>query len=282
MDILNVIVWLPLAIGLLAFLMPRRLAGWWTVAGALASLVLSVGPDRRLRDRRGRPPARRLATSWIPELGVRYELGVDGISLFMILLTAIGWLAAAAYSAFQGPDRERTYFFMLGVAQTATVGAFLAQDLLLFVLFFDLMLIPFYFLFGGWGAGDRADRVSGDDQDDRLHADRLAADAGRRDRDRGAQRRRRRRAQLLDRDASRARPAARLAAVDLLVLRGRLPGQDAGLPRPRLDAGRLPGRAAAGAGAAQRRPLQGRAPTASSASSCRSSPTRRSSTRRSC
>ena len=50
------------------------------------------------------------------------------------------------------PDRPKTYFLMLGVAETATLGAFLAQDLLLFVLFFDLMLIPFYFLFGGWGA----------------------------------------------------------------------------------------------------------------------------------
>ncbi len=53
---------------------------------------------------------------------------------------------------------------MLGIAETATLGAFLAQDLLLFVLFFDLMLIPFYFLFGSWG--DRAPRaqVGGDDQ----------------------------------------------------------------------------------------------------------------------
>src|ERR671919_322004 len=47
------------------------------------------------------------------------------------------------------------YFFMLGLAQTATLGAFLAQDLLLFVLFFDLMLVPFYFLIGAWGGENR-------------------------------------------------------------------------------------------------------------------------------
>ena len=73
----------------------------------------------------------------------------------MILLTAIGWLAANIYSAFQLPDRARTYFFQMGLAQTAVIGAFTAQDLLLFVLFFDLMLIPFYFLIGGWGTGER-------------------------------------------------------------------------------------------------------------------------------
>ena len=53
------------------------------------------------------------------------------------------------------PDRARVYFFNLGLAQTAVFGAFLAQDLILFVLFFDLMLIPFYFLIGSWGTGDR-------------------------------------------------------------------------------------------------------------------------------
>ncbi len=96
-----------------------------------------------------------VSDSWIPDLGVRYELGVDGLSVFMVLLTSLLWTASVAYSAIQGPDRARSYFFMLALGQTATLGAFMAQDLLLFVLFFDLMLIPFYFLIGGWGEGDR-------------------------------------------------------------------------------------------------------------------------------
>ena len=96
-----------------------------------------------------------MSESWIPELGVRYELGVDGLSLFLVLLTSVLWSASILYSALQMPDRARNYFLMLGIAQTATLGAFLAQDLLLFVLFFDLMLIPFYFLVGVWGTGDR-------------------------------------------------------------------------------------------------------------------------------
>ncbi len=151
---LNIILWLPLAVGLACFLLPRNLSGWVTVAGSLVSLGLAIGLIADFPTGSG-ALQHAVSESWIPDLGVRYELGVDGISLFLVLLTAIGWLAANLYSAFQGPDRPRNYFFQLGLAQTAVLGAFLAQDLLLFVLFFDLMLIPFYLLLGGWGSGDR-------------------------------------------------------------------------------------------------------------------------------
>src|SRR5947207_6042648 len=93
--------------------------------------------------------------SWIPDLGVRYQLGVDGISLFLILLTAVLWAGATVFSALRVPDRRRIYFFMLGLGETAALGAFLAQDLLLFVLFFDLMLVPFWFLIGTFGGENR-------------------------------------------------------------------------------------------------------------------------------
>ncbi len=68
---------------------------------------------------------------------------MDGISLFLVLLTALLWAGVTVFSTFRMPDRRRIYFFMLGLGETATLGAFLAQDLLLFVLFFDLMLVPF-------------------------------------------------------------------------------------------------------------------------------------------
>ncbi len=103
----------------------------------------------------------------------------------------------------------------------------------------------------------RPDRGGGDPEDDRLHADRLAADAGRRDRD-GDPLRARRADQLLDRRPRAAPARRRQPALDLLVLRRRLPGQDAGLPPARLDAGRLPGGAAAGAGGLLRGARQGR------------------------
>ena len=61
------------------------------------------------------------------------------------------WTGGVAFAAFREQERPKTFFFLMLVAETATLGAFLAQDLLLFVLFFDLMLVPFYFLFGAWG-----------------------------------------------------------------------------------------------------------------------------------
>ncbi len=151
---LSVILWLPLAVGLIGFLMPRGLVGWWALLGSLGSLALAIALVVGF-DSAGGALQETVSDSWIPDLGVRYELGVDGLSVFLVLLTSLLWTASVAYSAMQGPDRARTYFFMLAVGQTAALGAFLAQDLLLFVLFFDLMLVPFYFLIGGWGTGDR-------------------------------------------------------------------------------------------------------------------------------
>ena len=151
---IQALLWLPLAVGLLCFAVPHRTVRAVPVAGALATLVLAIilvaGFDP---DSAGLQHP--VDESWIPDLGVRYQLGVDGISIFLVVLTALLWTAATLYSAFHPPDRARTYFFMLGLAETAVLGAFLAQDLFLFVLFFDLMLIPFYFLIGAWGGRDR-------------------------------------------------------------------------------------------------------------------------------
>jgi NADH-quinone oxidoreductase subunit M len=152
--LIQVLLWLPVAVGLLCFALPRPAVRAVPVAGALVVLVLAVvlaaGFDL---DAPGLQHP--VDESWIPGLGVRYQLGVDGISVFLVVLTALLWTAATAWSAIRLPERSRLYFFMLGLAETATLGAFLAQDLLLFVLFFDLMLVPFYFLIGAWGGVNR-------------------------------------------------------------------------------------------------------------------------------
>ena len=127
---------------------------------------------------------------WIPELGIRYQLGIDGLNLFMVALTAIAWVPCTLVACFREPDRPKLFFFNLALAETAVLGAFLAQDLALFIVFFDLMLVPFYFLIGGWGSGDRV-RATTKFVIYTLVG--LAADAGRRDRARRAVHARRRR-----------------------------------------------------------------------------------------
>ena len=151
---INFLLWVPAVVGLLTFVVPRNGIRIVPVIGALVALVLAAivvaGFDQ------GEPGLQHVVDeSWIPDLGVRYELGIDGISVFLVLLTTVLWAAATLYSVFNPPERPRTYFFMLGVAETGALGAFLAQDLLLFVLFFDLMLVPFYFLIGAWGSENR-------------------------------------------------------------------------------------------------------------------------------
>jgi NADH-quinone oxidoreductase subunit M len=147
---IQVLLWLPLAVALLCLVAPRRAVGPLAAAGALGTLGLAIALVAGF-DSGTAALQHPVDEEWIPELGVRYQLGVDGISVFLVLLTALLWAAAASWSALRPVERPRTYFLMLLLAETATLGAFLAQDLLLFVLFFDLMLIPFYFLFGSWG-----------------------------------------------------------------------------------------------------------------------------------
>jgi NADH-quinone oxidoreductase subunit M len=147
--VIQVLLWAPLAAGLIAAVFPRAVTGWVAVLGPLVTLGLAIVVVAQFDSGAGLQHT--VDESWIPDLGVRYQLGIDGISLFLVLLTAVLWLAATLWSVLNTPDRPGTWFLMFGLAETAVLGAFLAQDLILFVLFFDLMLIPFYFLFGVWG-----------------------------------------------------------------------------------------------------------------------------------
>ena len=144
----------PIGVALLAALMPTRLVAPLSVVGSLVTLGLSIGLVFGFDT--GVPGLQYIVDeSWIPGLGVRFQLGVDGISLFLVVMTALLWAATFIWSAWRLPDRPKNYFLMLGIGEFAVMGAFLAQDLLLFVLFFDLMLLPFFFLVGSYGTGDR-------------------------------------------------------------------------------------------------------------------------------
>ena len=154
---LNLLLWAPLAAGVLALLLPRGAARWAGVGGAAVALALATCLALDF-DSAATGLQHVVDEAWIADLGVRYELGIDGLSVFLVVLTAVLWLAATVFCALRGyPEdgRSRFFYLLLGVGETAALGAFLAQDLLLFVLFFDLMLVPFFFLIGAFGSGDR-------------------------------------------------------------------------------------------------------------------------------
>lgn len=92
---------------------------------------------------------------WIKDLGISFSLGLDGLSVFMIALTVFAWVIATVASSQREIQNPRLFYALLALAEVGTLGAFLAQDLILFIAFFDLLLIPFYLLIGVWGGTDR-------------------------------------------------------------------------------------------------------------------------------
>jgi NADH-quinone oxidoreductase subunit M len=92
--------------------------------------------------------------SWIPSLGVSYHFGIDGISLILILLTTLMGVIAVACSYTAISDRQKEYYVLLLLLQTFMIGTFCCLDLFLFYVFWEVMLVPMYFLIGVWG-GER-------------------------------------------------------------------------------------------------------------------------------
>lgn len=90
---------------------------------------------------------------WMRELGVSYTVGVDGISLFMVVLTAV--LVPLSLLASVGEQQQKAFTTWMLVLEGALLGVFLALDFVLFFVFFEFVLVPMYFLIAGWGHGRR-------------------------------------------------------------------------------------------------------------------------------
>lgn len=151
---LSIPLFVPLAGGLLAQLFPGRYARFVALAASTVVLALAVALIAGF-DRHASGLQYVTDVTWIAQLGIHYSLGLDGLNLFLVALTAVLWFGATLFAVFSDWSRPRLFYFHLGLAQTAVLGAFMAQDLALYVVFFDLMLVPFYFLIGGWGGENR-------------------------------------------------------------------------------------------------------------------------------
>ena len=159
---LSILIWLPALCGVLGAILASisgrasKAPGVVALVGSVAALGLAVG---YIADFHSSGPSLQHVTDvvWIKELGIHYKLGVSGLNVFLVGLTTLLFAAAVLASNFRSWERPKSFYFHFMLAESAVLGAFLAQDLALFVAFFDLMLIPFYFLIGGWGEGP--DRV---------------------------------------------------------------------------------------------------------------------------
>ncbi len=92
--------------------------------------------------------------AWIPAIGAAYRLGLDGLSLPLVLLTSLLFLLSAIYSA-RISERAPSYVVLMLMLETASLGSFMALDGLLFYVFFEVSLVGMYFMIAGWGYEDR-------------------------------------------------------------------------------------------------------------------------------
>jgi NADH-quinone oxidoreductase subunit M len=155
--ILTIVTFLPL-VGVLALaIAPERYARGLALVTALAtwvvSLLLLVG--FQAGGQRGELFQFVIAAPWIPAFGIQFKLGVDGLSLVLVILTTtLTWISILASF---GPikDRVRLYMISFLVLEVGLIGVFVALDLFLFYIFWEIVLVPMYLIIGIWGGSNR-------------------------------------------------------------------------------------------------------------------------------
>jgi len=156
--ILSIILLTPLVGALLALFVPREYENFhrlwgnlWGIAGVAVALPLIswFQPDSPQRYQFVE------SVDWIPSIGAKYTLGIDGISFLLIILTVIlGAISIlSAWNAIQ--PRKKEFYILFLILQTGMIGVFMSLDFFLFYVFWELTLVPMYFLIGIWGSERR-------------------------------------------------------------------------------------------------------------------------------
>jgi NADH-quinone oxidoreductase subunit M len=158
--LLTGVVFLPLLWAVIGLLIPtsnkggQNLYKGWALLGTLATFGVSLliysgfsaaGADFQMMEK----------FEWLPALGISYAVGMDGISLWLILLTTFLMPLAVLGSFTAIEERVKEYYFLLLALETGMLGAFVSLDIFLFYVFWEVMLIPMYFLIGIWGGKER-------------------------------------------------------------------------------------------------------------------------------
>jgi len=159
--VLSVIIFLPAAAALVLLAVPgrapRRVFGWTWAGVAVADLGLVAAAWVGYSPRGGFGWTEE--APWIPGAGISYHVGVDGLSLPLLALTDVLFLAVAVYSL-REVRRFKAYVCLFLFLQSGSLGVFAALDLIVFLVFFDLSLAGMYFVIAGWGHGERARAAS--------------------------------------------------------------------------------------------------------------------------
>ncbi len=149
--LLSIITFLPLVGGLILLVLPNaKLQKWWALAVSVATFAISCllwvwwqagEAGMQFVER----------WLWVPQFQIQYFVGVDGLSLFLVLLTTLLTVLVLLFSWEGIGQRLKAYLFLMLLLEAGMIGVFVALDLVLFYVFWELTLIPMYFLIGGWG-----------------------------------------------------------------------------------------------------------------------------------
>ncbi len=156
MDLITAITFLPTAGAVIVLMLPRKshsLIRWFSLLVTVITFAVSV---KMLLDFETIAPMQMVKqVPWIPSLGISYKVGIDGISLLLVMLVTFIMPIAVLSSFGAIKNRLKEFFFSLLILETAMTGAFVSLDLFLFYIFWEAMLIPMYFLIGIWGGKRR-------------------------------------------------------------------------------------------------------------------------------
>ena len=161
MSLLTIIGLLPLVISFLIVAIPsknigliKKVAFGGTTVIAIISILLAVGFDKSDTSLQYVQ-----SNAWIPTFNINYSVGIDGISLVLILLSTILVpivVLATWHESDSGRWSAKVFYVLILILETMMIGVFAATDLFLFYVFFEAMLIPIYFLIGGYGSGNKS------------------------------------------------------------------------------------------------------------------------------
>ena len=149
--LLSIIIFLPIVGGLILLALPgAKLQKWWALLVSLATFAVSCLLFVWWQNgEAGMQFVERVP--WVPQFNIQYLVGVDGISLFLVLLTTLISVLVLIFS-WEGVEKQlKPYLFLMLLLEAGMIGVFVSLDLVLFYVFWELTLIPMYFLIGGWG-----------------------------------------------------------------------------------------------------------------------------------
>ncbi len=152
--LLSIVLLTPLAGLFVLLLLPsgnKELIRVWANLAALAGFLVSLPLVWRFQHGRPGIPVRREDATGSPRWASHYHLGMDGISLLLVMLTTLMGCVAMLCSWSAIEDRVKEYYAMFLLLQTGMIGVFLSLDFFLFYVFWELVLVPMYFIIGVWG-----------------------------------------------------------------------------------------------------------------------------------